>query len=86
VSLYEEEDSEPPCERCYVPLDDSNAMVYGLYTLVRNQVRMTSMGDIVDLDYRAVLEVIKLYVAADELKKTFERVLQCFYIERGLAE
>jgi len=44
------------------------------------------MGDIIDLDHRAVLGDIKLYVDADKVKKTFELVRECFRIERELAE
>ena len=44
------------------------------------------MGDLIDLDYGAVLDTIKLYVDADEVKKTFEFVVKCFNIEQEFAK
>jgi len=44
------------------------------------------MGDIIGLDHTAVLGDIKLYVAADEVKRVFESVLECFSIERELTK
>ncbi len=43
---------------------------------------MTGMGDTIGLDYGAVLNTIGVYAAKDEVKKTFERVLECFFLER----
>ena len=44
------------------------------------------MGDIIDLDYATVLNVIKLYVDVDKVKNVFESVLNCFQIERELTK
>lgn len=44
------------------------------------------MGELIDLDYAAVLDVIKLYVAADKVKETFECVLLYFGIEREFSK
>jgi len=44
------------------------------------------MGEVIDLDYAVVLEIIKLYAAAEEVKKTFEFVVKCFNIEREFAK
>ena len=44
------------------------------------------MGDIIGLDYVAALDVIKLYFVADEVKRVFESVLECFNIERELTK
>lgn len=63
-------------------LDEHNVNAYNIYLLVRNQVRITPMGDTIDLDYAAVLGVIKLYVADEKVKATFERVVNCYQIER----
>lgn len=57
-----------------------------MYSLVRNQVRVAPMGEVIGLDHRAVLGDIELYVAADEVKKIFESVLECFCIERECEE
>jgi len=43
------------------------------------------MGDLIDLDHKAVLDDIKLYVPIDNIKEVFEGVLQCFNIERELS-
>jgi len=77
---------EPPCDNCYVKLDEHNIITYNLYSLVRNQVRMTGFGDIIDLDYAAVLDVVKLHVPAGEVKETFNRILECFNIERSFVK
>jgi len=42
------------------------------------------MGEIIGLDHKAVLDDIRLYVAADEVKETFERVLICYQLEEEL--
>ena len=67
-------------------LDDENVEIWNIYLLVRNQVKVTPMGDIFGLDYVAVLDVIKLYFVADEIKRVFESVLECFDIERDLTK
>jgi len=40
------------------------------------------MGEIIGLDYNAVLKVIRLYVKDDDVKTVFEKVLNCFQIEQ----
>jgi len=40
------------------------------------------MGEIIGLDYNAVLNVIKLYIKDDNVKMIFENVLNCFQIEQ----
>jgi len=67
-------------------LDEHNIVFYDIYLLVRNQVKVTPMGEVIDLDHKAVLGDIELYVAADKVKKTFENVLMCFNIERELMQ
>jgi len=42
------------------------------------------MGEILGLDYTAVLDVVKLYYDADEVRKVFESIIECFRIEREL--
>ena len=63
-------------------LDESNEIFYNIYSLVRNQIRVTPMGDVIDLDHRAVMYDIELYVDADKVKETFENILMCFSIEQ----
>ncbi len=53
-----------------------------MYLLVKDQVRVAPMGEIIGLDKGVVLSVIELYVDVDEIKKTFEGVLECFRIEQ----
>ena len=50
--------------------------------LVRNQVRIAPMGGVIGLDFAAVLETIKLYVPAEEVKDVFDYVRNCFEIEQ----
>lgn len=40
------------------------------------------MGEIIGLDYAAVLSTVKLYFAADRVKEIFESIRECFWIER----
>ena len=56
-----------------------------MYSLVRNQVRVAPMGEIIDLDHNAVLGDIKLYATNGNVKKLFESVLMCFQIEQEFA-
>lgn len=67
-------------------LDEHDAMFYNIFSLVRNQVRMSPMGESIDLDHKAVLDDIRLYVAGDKVKETFERVLEFFHIEREFSK
>lgn len=53
-----------------------------MYSLVGNQVRMAPMGEVIGLDYGAVLDTIKLYVTDGEVKKFFEGVLYCYQLEQ----
>jgi len=56
-----------------------------IYGLIRNQVRVTAMGEVVGLDYGAVLNVVKLYVKDDEeARRIFENVLICYQTEKEL--
>ena len=50
--------------------------------LVRGQVRVAPMGEIIDLDYVAVLDIIKLYFVVDKSREVFELVRECFQIEQ----
>lgn len=63
-------------------MDEHNVETYDIYLLVRNQVRLSPMGEIIGLDYNAVLNVIKLYIKDDNVKMIFENVLNCFQIEQ----
>jgi len=42
------------------------------------------MGEIIGLDYGAVLDTIKLYATNDDVKKLFEQMLCCHRIEEEL--
>ena len=61
-------------------LDDVNAEVWGLYVMVRDQLRITGMGDVIGLDKGAVLDVIELYT--EDVKAMFEWILLCYQIEK----
>jgi len=63
-------------------LDERNVEFYNIYSLVRNQIRVAPMGDVIGLDHTAVLNDIELYVTADKVKETFESVLMCFNTEQ----
>jgi hypothetical protein len=57
-----------------------------MYLIVRGQLRIAGMGDLVDLDHGAVLEDIGLFVPSGQVKEFFAGVVECFNIERELAE
>ena len=42
------------------------------------------MGEVIGLDYSAVLDVIKLYVDEERVKDIFEGVLECHRIEQEI--
>jgi len=63
-----------------VILDVENVDIWEIYSLCRNQVRVAPMGEMIGLDYGVVLNVIELYTA--DVKRIFEGVLKCFYIEQ----
>ena len=65
-------------------LDDVNAEVWGLYIIVRDQLRITPMGDVIGLDHGAVLDVLKLYT--DDVKAVFEWILLCYRIEKEVSK
>ena len=48
--------------------------------MVRDQLRITPMGDVIGLDYGAVIDVLKLYT--DDVKAMFEWILLCYRIEK----
>jgi len=75
-------EKEPPCEQCCIALDEVNVEIWNIYLLVRGQVHVAPMGEIIDLDHRAVLGDIELYVPADKVKEVFELIRECFQIER----
>ena len=69
----------------FVALDKANMEVYGLYNLVRDQVRVAPMGGVIGLDHGAVLGVIKLY-NTDGVKSIFEGILMCHQVEQEFAK
>lgn len=83
--MYDAAGTEPPCDECYVELDKANIEVYEMYQLVGNQVRVTSMGEIIGLDYAAVINTIKLYIIDSDIKEIFEGILMCCRIEQKLS-
>jgi len=54
--------------------------------LVHDQVRVASSGDIIGLDYGAVLDVVKFYVADSDVKRIFENVIMCGQIEQEFSK
>jgi len=48
--------------------------------MVRDQLRITGMGDVIGLDKGAVLDVIELYT--EDVKAMFEWILLCYRIEK----
>jgi len=59
--------------------------VIKVYFLVRNQVRLAPMGDVIGLDYNAIKFVMDVYKISSK-QDIFEKVLQCFEIERELSK
>jgi len=59
--------------------------VIKVYFLVRSQVRLAPMGDIIGLDYNAIKFVMDMYKISSK-QYVFEKILQCFDIERELSK
>jgi hypothetical protein len=57
-----------------------NKEVIDIYCLVRDQVLMTSMGDIIGPDHKAILGDMDLFEVEDK-RTVFLRVLDCFRIQ-----
>ena len=57
-----------------------NKEVIDIYCLVRDQVLMTSMGDIIGPDHKAILGDMDLFEVEDK-RIMFLRVLDCFRID-----
>lgn len=64
-------------------MDVENHKTWKLYILCRDQIRQTSMGDVMGLDHNAVIEILKLY---GEGRQMFEEILLCWSIERELRD
>lgn len=84
TNLYNECEKDPPCHRCFVDLFDANSMIIDLYSRVRDQVRVSPMGDIIALDYGAIIHVLDL-LGIEDKKEAFEGIQRCFQIEREIA-
>ncbi len=83
TTLHLDENKEPPCEGCYVELDEANHEIWKLYILCHDQVRMTSMGDVIGLDHNSVIADIRLYHHDEwEQQRLFEGVTLCWTIEQ----
>lgn len=67
-------------------MDEDNVEIWHVYSLVRGQVRITPMGEVIGLDYAVVLDIVKLYFVVDEIKEAFELIRECFQIEREFTE
>jgi len=57
-----------------------------MYLLVRGQVKVAPMSEIIGLDHAAVLSTIKLYVDVGKVKEMFESVLNCYQIEQEFSK
>jgi len=76
---------EPPCENCFVELDEENREVVEMYNLVRTQYLLTPMGDVFGLNYAAVKAILDLYEVKNP-KQMFEDILLCWKIEQSIPE
>lgn len=75
--MYKRKEEEPPCDVCLPPLDPDNEDAAAVYFTVQSQVITVGMGDVIDLNISAVLDVIDLYGIADR-KNCLNRVLTVF--------
>lgn len=64
-------------------MDIENHKTWKLYILCRDQIRLSSMGDVIGLDHNAVIRILELY---DEGQQMFEDILLCWEIEQELRE
>ena len=52
--------------------------------MCRNQVKLSPMGDIIGLDYNAVISVIKTYCKSYEVRQMFEDIVYCWGVEKEM--
>ena len=64
-------------------MDIENHKTWKLYILCRDQIRLSSMGDVIGLDHGAVIKDIELY---GEGQKMFEDILLCWEIEQEMRD
>ncbi len=71
----------PPCESCWVELNEENRDVGKIYLEARGQVITAGMGEIVDINILAVMKLMDLYGVKNQLdclrriRKTFHHFL-----------
>lgn len=80
-----ERGKSPPCDTCYVELMPENEQTFYTYGLVRNQINITGMGDVIGLDYNSVISTIKLYDIANP-RQIFEDIIYLFNEEQKIAD
>lgn len=64
-----------------VVLFDENTRIVELYDLVRDQVTLSSMGEVISLNHLAIMNMLELFHIEDRLK-TFMGVLECFRVDQ----
>ena len=61
-----------------------NEEVVKLYWMVRTQVKLSPMGDIIGIDHSAVMNILKLHEIEDK-RRMFDEILACFNIEQEVS-
>ena len=72
----------PPCETCWVDLDNANEEAAEIFGLVQGQIITRHNGqydEIVDLNYPAVKMIIDIYEVKNQLE-CFEKVKRTFQV------
>lgn len=74
-----------PCDTCIVDLLPSNVEILRIYDAVRSQMIISPDGEIIDLNYSAVKDVIDLFEVEDPYN-VFGVIRYCFDIEKSISK
>lgn len=56
-----------------------------VYKLVRHQIILGGMGDLVDINHHAVVSVLNL-LEVDNPREMFFKIIECFNLERKIGD
>lgn len=73
--MYANRNQEPPCEECLPPLLPDNEDVYRVYSLSANQLILSGMGDPLDINIPAVIQIIE-FLGIERKRYVLDRVVK----------
>lgn len=73
--MKEARGATPPCGECRKDPIEENTEAFEIWDYVRNQLIMTGMGDVLDIDFNAVAVAIDMLEVRDK-RGCFRKVVQ----------